>query len=76
MSNSNANINKGSAEQSLFESGIDRIFVIRPRVGDSFTAMLKRVQNKRLAFQKRNGAIVILDEDAILSISEVNERRR
>jgi len=76
MSNSNVNINKGSDEQSLFGSSIDHIFVIRPRVGDSWTGMLKRVQNTRLVFQKRNGTNVIIDEDAILSAVEVHPRRR
>jgi hypothetical protein len=76
MSNSNPNINKGSVEQSLFESSIDRIFVVRPQVGDSFSGMLKRIQNNRLVFEKRNGTTVIIDEDNILSAVEVHSRRQ
>ena len=76
MINRNPNINKGFGQQSLYESSIDRILVVRPRVGDSFSGMLKRIQNNHLVFEKRNGTTVIIDEDAILSAVEVHPRRR
>jgi hypothetical protein len=76
MSNRNPNINKGFGQQSLFESSLERILVVRPRVGDSFSGMLKRIQNKHLVFEKRNGTTVVIHEDNILSTSEVHPRRR
>ena len=53
---------------------LDRILVVKPRDGEPFSGMLKRIQNTRLVFMKRNGASVIIDQDAILSAFEVHPR--
>lgn len=70
------NLNKGSDEQSPYVQILDHILVVEPREGDTFSGRLKRIQNNHLIFEKRNGAIVVIDEEAILSAFEVKQSRR
>jgi len=66
-------VNKSVGEHPLADR-IDRIFVTKTREGKQFSGMLKRIQGRRLVFEQRNGAIVVIDDSEIVYAYEIPRR--
>jgi len=73
MDTNAADVNKDFGEHPLAER-TEHIFALRTRGGKEFSGMLKRIIGKRLVFEQRNGATVIIDDSEIVYAYEIPRR--
>jgi len=68
-------LNKVVGEHPLAKQ-TDHIFSLKTRDGKQFSGKLKRIiEGKRLVFEQRNGATVIINDDEIAYAYEIPARR-